>query len=259
MMKYIGYYMLIFAILFGSCKTQKGITDSGKTKRMSILKVVKKTTESKANFNTLRATLKLVIISNLEENKFTISLRMEQDKRIWMSFKKAGFSGGKALITPAKVQFYNKLDKEYFDGDFSLISNLLGTSLNFEQLQAVLLGESIFTINPSDYKKEILSDGYLLYPKQQPTNSEHYITINPSNFKIKTQEISQSKTNRVLSIDYTNYQAINSVLLPLMMHVAIVEKTKESQIDITYKNVSLNSEMRFPFAIPSGYKKIKID
>ena len=157
------------------------------------------------------------------------------------------------------MQFYNKLDKEYFDGDFSLISKLLGTSLNFEQLQAVLLGESVFTLILQIMKKEILPDGYLLYPETTTDNSEHYITINPSNFKIKTQEISQSRTNRVLSIDYTSYQIVDTVLLPLLMHIAIVEKTKETQIDITYKNVSLNSEMGFPFDIPNGYKKIKID
>lgn len=258
-MKNIGYYIIIIAFTLGSCKTQKGITDTGKTKRMSIAKIVKKANESRTDFKTLRATLRLETVKNLEENKFTISLRLEKNKQIWMSFKKAGFSGGKALITPNNVQFYNKLDKEYFDGDFSLISKLLGTPLSFKQLQSVLLGESMFTLESSYYNKEILSDGYLLYPEQQPDESEHYITINPSNFKIKTQEISQSSLNRVLSIDYTSYQITDSVLWPLLMHVVIVENTKETQIDITYKNVSLNSEMRFPFTIPSGYKKIKID
>ena len=258
-MKHIVYYIIIFAITLGSCKTQKGITDTGKTKRMSIAKIVKNTNENKADFNTLRATLKLIMITDLEENRFTISLRLEKDKKIWMSFKKAGFSGGKALITPNKVQFYNKLDKVYFNGDFSLISKLLGTSLNFSQLQSVLLGESMFVLEAADYDKQILTGGYLLYPEQQSIDYEHYITINPSNFKVKTQEISQSKKNRVLSIDYTSYQITETVLLPLLMHVAIVEKSKETQIDITYKNVSLNSEMGFPFAIPSGYKEIKID
>ena len=33
----------------------------------------------------------------------------------------------------------------------------------------------------------------------------------------------------------------------------------ETQIDITYRNVSLNQELRFPFKIPSNYKEIQIE
>ena len=48
-MKNIGYYIvvIIITITLGSCKTQKGITDTGKTKRMSVAKIIKKSKEDK--------------------------------------------------------------------------------------------------------------------------------------------------------------------------------------------------------------------
>ena len=258
-MRKILVYLFSISLLFTSCKVKKGVTDTGNTQKMSIAKIIKKNNAQKSDFNTLRATLKISHTTETKTQNFTVSLRLLKDKKIWMSFKKAGFSGGKALITPNKVQFYNKLNNTYFDGNFTIISNLLGTSLTFKQLQAVLLGEAFFTLEPAQYDVEILEDGYLLYPEQQTNLFEHFITINPGNFKIKTQEINQPKRSQILNIDYNSYQEIDKQLLPLLVHIVTLQKTKGSQIDITYKNITLNTKMRFPFHIPTGYKAITIE
>ena len=42
------------------------------------------------------------------------------------------FKYDKVKITPDRVQMYNKIDKTYFDGDFSLIKQLLGVDLIFQ-------------------------------------------------------------------------------------------------------------------------------
>ena len=39
----------------------------------------------------------------------------------------------KALITPTKVSYYEKINNTYFEGDFSLLSNWLGTDLDFQK------------------------------------------------------------------------------------------------------------------------------
>lgn len=252
-------FIVSITFLFTSCKAKKGITDMGNTKKMSIAKIIKKNNLQKSNFTTLRANLKVNHTTTTKSQSFSISLRMLKDQKIWMSFKKAGISGGKALITPQKVQFYNKLENTYFDGDFKIISKLLGTTLSFQQLQNILLGEAAFTLEPAQYDVEILKNGYLLYPEEQVALFEYFTTINPSNFKIKSQEINQPQRSRILNIDYKSYQEFETQLLPLFVHIVTVAKTNESQIDITYKNILLNSEMRFPFNIPSGYKAINIE
>ena len=231
----------------------------GNTKKMRIAKVIQKKDAQKSDFKTLRATLKVTTTTVQKEQNVTVSLRIQKDEKIWMSFKKAGISGAKALITPTKIQFYNKLDKTYFEGDFSFVSKFLGTALNFKQLQAVLLGNSVFNLKANQYKMEILKEGYLLYPKQQESLFEQFVTLNPSNFKTKTQEIAQPKQQRLLIIDYKSYQNVASQLVPLVLHISAIQKNNETQIDINYKSVSLNQKLRFPFTIPSGFKAITID
>ena len=61
----------------------------------------------------------------------TVTLRMERNKVIWVN---AFLNMVRLKITPQKVQMYNKLDRTYFDGDFTLIKDFLGVELSFSNL-----------------------------------------------------------------------------------------------------------------------------
>lgn len=250
------HFIAIISLLIIGCKSTKGIKDDAKSEKINTTEIIKRHYKQQSNFNTLKASLKIIYKTFDDEESLVADLRLEKDKKIWISIKKYGIPGAKALITPNQVRYYNKIDKNYFDGDFSLINNWLGTDLTFQQLQAVLLGESMFPLSPTTYESELLDDAYLLKPETQAALFEHFITLNPSNYKVKAQEVAQPDSFRILNIDYTNYQNVSEQLLPLLMNIDIVEKTSETQIDIEYRNVSLNQELRYPFNIPKQYKEI---
>lgn len=253
------YYIVLVSVLLVGCKATKGVKDTGATQKMSTTEIITTHHSKATTFSSLKAALNITLNTAEKEEKFTASLRIKRDEKIWMSIGKMGIPGAKLLITPTKVQYYNKIDNTYFDGDYAIISSWLGTDLNFNQLQAVLIGESMFTLEPTQYDSEVLDHGYLLRPEDMNPLLEHYITINPSNFKLKTQEIAQPKEFRIFTVDYNSYQNVTEQLVPLLINMTMVEKTSETQIDITYRNVSLNQELRFPFKIPSNYKEIQIE
>lgn len=252
-------YLLVISTILIACKSSKGIADKGIVKNLTTKKIVKNYTANTTHFNTLKATLKTNYINNLEEGNFTIDIRVKKDEIIWASIKKVGISGAKIYITPNRVQYYNKIDKTYFDGDFSLISNWLGTAITFEQLQAILLGEVLYPLNAKTHESELLEEGYLIKPKEQKEFFEQFITLHPTHFKVLAQEIAQPKDFRILSVDYPNYQEINKQIIPLDVKVTVVEKTTETQVAINFRNVSLNQELRFPFKIPESYKEIILE
>ncbi|MGB0896422.1 MAG: DUF4292 domain-containing protein [Flavobacteriaceae bacterium] len=253
------YYIAIISVIFCSCKATKGVKDTGATKKIATAKIISTHHENRSEFTSLKAALNISLTTADKDEKLTGSLRIQKDEKIWMSIGKMGIPGAKILITPTTVQYYNKVDRTFFKGDYSIINAWLGANLNFSQLQSVLIGESMFPLEPTQYSSEVLEDGYLLRPKHIDLVMEHYITINPSNFKLKSQEIAQPKAYRILTVDYNSYQNISEQLVPLLMHLNMVEKTSETQIDITYRNVSLNQELRFPFKIPSNYKELQIE
>ena len=247
---------LILMLLAFSCKTTKTISSDGEiTSDLSAKQLIKNNTKSIANFRTLTARVKADYSSNDESKGTTISLRMEKDKTIWMS---APFSMAKVLITPEKVSFYNKLDNTYFDGDFELLSDFVGTDLDFDKVQNILLGEALYDLKKEEFIASTFEKSYLLQPKNQRDLFEIFYLLNPSHFKMDSQQFAQPNENRILQIDYKDYQKVDKQKLPQTIKIIAVEKFDETIIDLEYRSVALNEKIRFPFRIPSGYKEIEI-
>ena len=248
--------VLLFIFLIFGCKTAKTVSSNGEmASNFSAKQLIKKNTKTVANFKTLTARVKADYSQKDESKGATISLRMEKDKTIWMS---APFSMAKILITPEKVSFYNKLDNTYFDGDFKLLSDFVGTELDFEKVQNILLGEALYNLKKDDYVASIHEKSYLLQPKKQQKLFEIFYLLNPSHFKMDSQQFTQPQENRHLQIDYKNYQEVDKQTLPQNIKIIALESYDETIIELEYKSVSLNENIRFPFRIPSGYKEIEI-
>ena len=131
--------ILLFVV---SCKSTQSIVDSGKASdKLSAKQVIKQHQKNDADFKTLSGKVKIELIQGEKEQGHTFNLRIEKDKTIWLS---ASFGVARMMITPEKVRFYNKLDNEYFDGDYKLLSDFVGVDLDFNKVQNILLGQAIY-------------------------------------------------------------------------------------------------------------------
>ncbi len=97
----------------------------------------------------------------------TVNFRMKKDDTIWMSGQLLGIPLAKVMITPNSVQFYEKITRTYFDGDFRLLSDLLGTPLDFQKVQNLLLGQTIYDLREERYQLTESARGYQLKPVEQ--------------------------------------------------------------------------------------------
>jgi hypothetical protein len=82
--------------------------------------------------------------------------------------------------------------------------------------------------------------------------------INPAHFKLDALELYQPANRRMLQVDYQAYQEVKGQTLPKEIRIVAVDKTDEAAIDIAFKSIGLNNELRFPFKIPSGFKEIEV-
>ena len=62
----------------------------------------------------------------------------------------------------------------------------------------------------------------------------------------------------MLQVDYEAYQEVNGKVFPKDIKIVAVDKTDEASIDIAFKSINLNNELRFPFKIPSGFTEIQV-
>lgn len=246
--------MLLLVLTVGACKSTKSITGGEADARLSAKNIINNHYTNQPRFKTLSGRVKIDYTNGDESQGVNVSLRMEKDKVIWMS---APLGVVKVHITPDKVSFYNKLENEYFDGDFSYLSHLLGTDLDFEKVQNLLLGNAVMDLRREKYNSEIYDGNYQLKPKNAQELFKILFQLEPKNFKIATQEISQPEKARQLSAKYT-YQDISGSVLPDEILITAEEAGELTKIDLSFRNLELNKPMNFPYKVPKGFDKITL-
>jgi hypothetical protein len=249
-------YSIVLTLLFLGCKSTK-IVQSSETldSKMSVKQIVKNHNKLQSKFNTLQGRLKVEYIQSDRSETHTLTLRMENDKTIWVN---AFLNMVRVKITPDRVRFYNKLDNTYFDGDYALISEFLGADLQFKNLQNLLLGEAIFNLKPKEFTKTTHPNSYMLTPKQPNALFDLLYLINPTYFKLDAQQLSQSLEKNVLKIQYRSYQKVDGLVLPENMAITATNTNEQTTLNLNIKSVSLDQPLRFPFNIPKGFKAIEL-
>ncbi|TPN87920.1 DUF4292 domain-containing protein [Aquimarina algicola] len=251
-------YLLCFClIVLNSCKSTEGV-GVAKVKKLSSEKVITNHYKQSFDFKTLNSRIRVNYTDGKQSFSPIATLRLEKDKTIWISVKMLGITLAKALITPEKVSYYEKINNTFFDGDFRMLSEWLGTELDFEKVQQMLLGQALFDLKQDKYKVAINEQNYVLKPKEELELFERLFLIQPETFKIASQQLTQTEEQRNLSIDYKGYQKIGNQDFPKQIHIKATQETKETNIVIDYKSVDYNAKVSFPFKIPSGYKQVTI-
>ena len=258
MMKHITFLqkwtlLCLGFLLFSACKTGKIATDGRVNENLSARTIIKNHYKGQIDFKTLSGRLKIEYTDGENSQSVGVSFRMAKDNTIWLS---APLGVVKVYITPSRVSFYNKLQNEYFDGDFAYLSDLLGTELDFQRVQNLLLGQALFDLREERYEAYANDDTYELKPEKPADLFKLLFQIEPKNFKMATQQLSQPWKKRLLEIHYKNYQEKDSRILPNEIGILAIDDNERTIIDIVYKNVEFNKALNFPYKIPKGFDEI---
>lgn len=250
-------YLLIGLLVVGSCKSKKVMVDGTAIEKFSAKKIVNNHLSANFKENTVDAKLKVNYKSSKENIGFSVRMKIKKDEVIWLRGSKF-ISIFRAKITPKKVEFYSPYYKSYFEGDFSVLKKVLGTNINFEQLQNMLLGQSVFDIKQVKQKVEIAEKSYKLSPKKQPNLFDVFFFVNPSHFKLNKQRLVNLSKNQRLDVLYAKYLKKENILFPEKININTKTANKFVNIDILVSSVVFNTALQMPFSIPKGYKKIKL-
>jgi len=249
-------FFLFAVIILSSCGGSKAVTETD-INNTEVNKIILSHIQAGPSFNTLSARVQVVYEDEKKLQSITASLRMEKDKIIWIKASILGITLSKILITPDRVSYYESISNTYFEGDFTILSEVLGTEVDFNTMQTILLGQSIFSLDPLEYKAKRQMDTYKLIPKKQVQNFIYSILLNRKNFKVNTETLSQPTLDRLLVLRYGEYQEISGAFYPSEIHINTTEKDSKTKIDLNFKKIELNLSLSFPFAIPEGYEEIQ--
>lgn len=248
---------LLFTMIFTSCKAKKNMIDfKAIAKGMSAKKVARKHIAANFDRKTLDAKLKVNFDNEKTNQNLSVSMRIKKDEVIWLKGTKF-ITIFKAEITPTSVRYYSSFFKNYFEGDFSIIEELLGVKINFEQLQNLFLGQSFLNVKEEDQDVEIVNNAYILSPEKQTELFDIFFTINPAHFKLDQQVILNSEKNLRLEIKYPSYNLIDNEIFPSQIKIKVKNSKRVTAIDLIYKTIVFDSKVETSFNIPSGYKQLE--
>lgn len=163
----------------------------------------------------------------------------------------------KASITPTKVSYYEKVKSTYYEGDFSALSQLLGTDLDFSKVQNMLLGRAIDNLKEGKYTESLENQVYRL-DETADDNLKKSFYIDANSFLMNKQEITQTKEERMIQVVYSNPKEFKEMTLPLNINIDTYQKKGKAEINLEYNTVSFNEELSFPYSVPNDYKRIII-
>ncbi|MCC2547222.1 DUF4292 domain-containing protein [Hymenobacter sp. BT175] len=254
MSKYVSLGLLVSALVLGSC-TRKAVP----TQSNAVVKTTDMAGARNLDFRYLSAKGKAQIKFQGNDQNANINLRMRKDSLIWVSVTLFGIEGVRARITPDSVLVVNKLQKEYYAGNFNYLSQQLNVPVNFAQLQALLLGD--FVPAPTDVTPTITTEGDVkrVQYQQAALLIEQLVSQTPGKMQKLTVNDQQSKNN--LTVSYSDFQP----LAPTKQTFAHLTKLEvkppqgaTSSATINYRNVEVDKErLTFPFSVPSGYARKK--
>lgn len=255
-MKRFLFTMFLMSLVLVSCGTKKGITSEG-MKNATSKKVLKEFERTEPSFETINARMRGSYDDGYGSQSISLSMRIQKDEIIWISAKLGGLIPiSKLMVTPDRVQFYEKVNNQYFDGDFSLISKWLGVEIDFEKLQNLLIGKAIYEIDRSDFQLTDLEKGYLLIAADDWISKS--LLLDKTSFRLRNQQMISNGDHKQISVSYPSYEKIDSFFFPDKIDILVNKDKDESKINIDFRSLEINQAVKFPFEMPSGYKEIQI-
>lgn len=250
--------ILAVVVLMMSCKSKAIVAEAGiNATHLTANKIIENHYNNKNNFSTLYIKSNARYVDDKQTQNVTAEIKIKKDEQILISIRFLGITMAKALITPTSVNYYEKINGSYFEGDFRGLSQWLGTDLDFNKIQNMLLGDAIDDLNKGKYTESFLEQTYRLDDVSN-NNTKKSFFFDADKFLVKRQEITQTAENRTIKVAYSDSKVYNEATLPSNVLINTLQTKGKTEINLDYNTVSFNEELSFPYSVPNGYKRIII-
>lgn len=265
----ISFLFILTFVLF-ACKNQH----KAKRKDLKVNKteyLLEQLNRKQFQFNYLSAKAAVKVYKDDKKTPFKANIRIKKDSIIWISITPAlGIEVARVMITADSVKVINRIEKNYFIGDFAYISKRFNIDMEFDLIQSILVGNAIAFEDDEKIKFAIDKELYYLgnlkkrkankaddKPKKIEKQKEEVISlwVDQNTFKINKFLFSDLTANRFITGKYENFQLVEDQLFPHELAFDF-QSEKPAQVELEYSKVSLEEPLKFSFNISSKYEQV---
>jgi len=248
-MRSIPFLLITFTVLLSSCSP-----------RIAKVTTAPRTVElEEIDFEYLHGKARLVMRDEKKEREVKAHIRIRKDSVIWMTFTVLGVQGGKALINKDSITVVSTVNKEYFVFNYPELSKRFNFDINYDVLQAAMLGNLIAAKSLND---EVSEDEQYDFLTQRKGKVSITNSINKKSRKLERLDMKEPGTENALHIEYSNFQPLGTKQFPYNGLINVIYKTatgivlSNTSIILEYSKAEIGDrQLKFPFNIPRKYDR----
>jgi hypothetical protein len=248
--------MLLVAVVVSSCGSKrKVVSPTNKETADKSAKAVYMEINN-LDFHSFSGRAKTNVSFGRESYDFTMNVRIERDKAIWISVTALlGIEAARVLITPDSVKIINKLKGEYIKKDFRYIYRYVSPGVTFATLQDLLLANVSTALIRTDQLTVARSeDGVQLVGVRDELSFQYGLN---SERRPRVFRLVPLGTDQSMEALYGGYADTQGYQFPQRQNIKLSAEEMNVEAQMQYNKVQFNEILELPFSVPARYKVIE--
>jgi hypothetical protein len=270
-------------ILVSGCKHTEKIVIEKKIRPVGIKRLVRTVTGNELKYNTLSVKkVSLTLDNNGKVNSVRGFYRIKRDSIIQVSAQTLIIPVGKLELSTDSFRVVNHLGKQVMKGTIQKIADTIGYDIDFQIVQSILSNhmqsmrqdlkenkfkEYVLVVENNMYKissirerkfRKFAANEEKLERFKQRKDEQHLVKqdifVDPDIFVVRKEIYHDIDTDRVITIEFSEFKAIGTKWFPGKIHLSVSGKEK-LDVQVELSKVSIDDENDFGFSIPSKYKQ----
>ncbi|MFZ6050516.1 DUF4292 domain-containing protein [Halocola ammonii] len=289
--------LLMAVLILTGCSNKKRAARGKPLKNRNAIALANRLEKSQFQFEWIG--MKIATETEFDGNResFKANIRMKRDSAIWISVSPLmGVEMLRVLITQDSVKYVSKIprNKHYYKGDFKAISEKLGMEVDFDMIQALLVGNPILFEKNQNFRSKIDDQQYVLisdfsrklkrltgidekdlepdadtitvdatgrkYDRLVRKADEDELIVrrywlNGYTYKLERTIFDDLHTQRSVEITHDDFESIEGQSLPRLTRLTVQQSYQQQEVEIKISRLRLNRPYDLPFDIPDDYER----
>ncbi len=206
---------------------------------------------ARADWSTFSGRSDLSYSGGGESHDLNASIRMERDRRIWVSVTALlGIEVARALITPDTIVLINRLQNEVQAISFAEAGKLLPVATDFYTLQSLIIGDLL----PSGLALTDVGEIGESFTLHALTDSmSHEAGFSKADTSLQLQVLTSGKSS--LRGIYYGYAMADRRRFSMSRELSMNDGGATHQINIKFSKATFDEPVDMSFSIPAKYKR----
>ncbi len=255
---------LVWSVALTGCKSKKKALEKPAPEALPVSELMGKVHTASFQPEWFSGKAGVTFTQKKSSNSFTANIRIQKDKVIWASITPGlGIEVARVILTPDSIKLVNRFDKTYVQRNFAYLSNLLQAPLEFQHVQALLMGNHVdffpeiafasMETTPANFvlstsRKDVNANG-----NNQGKSVRKSMHVNALSYRPVLMEMEDMVAKKKIVATYSDFSTINSQSFANQNQI-VVHAEDNVELDLRWSKLSTEGPLEFPFSIPANYE-----